>query len=78
MTMKGNTSVIEYPRPKFTRPFAFAEKNIPAFTVQPTQKLANHASFEGVVIPVAGTWTLEVLAVYSGETVRFSTPVTIR
>ena len=54
------------------------KKNIPAFSVQPTQKLANHASFEGVVIPVTGTWTLEVLAVYSGETVRFSTPVTIR
>jgi copper transport protein len=51
---------------------------IPAISAQPTQRLANHASFEGLVIPVAGEWKLEVLATYGGETVRFSTPVKIR
>jgi copper transport protein len=77
VTVQNNDGSIKNPS-AITIRFSNDAAGIPAITAQPTQRLANHASFEGVVIPVTGVWKLEVLATYGGETVRFATPVKIR
>ncbi len=77
VTVQNNDGSIKNPS-AITIRFSNDAAGIPAIAAQPTQRLANHASFENVVIPVTGEWKLEVLATYGGETVRFSTPVKIR
>ena len=77
VTVTNNDGSIRNPR-TITIRMSLATKDVPPILAEPTQRLANHASFEGVVLPFPGQWTLEVLAVYAGETVRFSTPVKIR
>jgi copper transport protein len=77
VTVQNNDGSIKNPS-AITIRFSNDAAGIPPIAAQPTQRLANHASFENVVIPVTGEWKLEVLATYGGETVRFSTPVKIR
>ncbi len=77
VTVQNNDGSIKNPS-AITIRFSNDAAGIPAIAAQPTQRLANHASFENVVIPVTGEWKLEVLATYGGETVRFSTPVKVR
>jgi copper transport protein len=77
VTVQNNDGSIKNPSALTIR-FSNDAAGIPAITAQPTQRLANHASFEDVIVPVTGDWKLEVLATYGGETVRFSTPVKIR
>jgi copper transport protein len=77
VTVQNNDGSIKNPS-AITIRFSNEAAGIPAITALPTQRLANHASFENVLIPVTGEWKLEVLATYGGETVRFSTPVKIR
>ncbi len=77
VTVQNNDGSIKNPS-AITIRFSNDAAGIPAIAAQPTQRLANHASFENVVVPVTGEWRLEVLATYGGETVRFSTPVKIR
>jgi copper transport protein len=61
--------------------FSFANadkaKSIPPIKVQPTQFLANHATYDNVVLPLKGTWTLDVIATYGSEQVLFTMPVKI-
>jgi copper transport protein len=61
--------------------FSFANadkaKSIPAIKVEPTQFLANHATYDNVVLPLKGTWTLDVIATYGSEQVLFTMPVKI-
>lgn len=77
VTVTNNDGSIRNPR-TITIRLSLAAKDVPPIQAEPTQRLANHASFEGVLLPFPGQWTLEVLAVYANETVRFSTPVKIR
>jgi copper transport protein len=57
--------------------FSLDSKNIPPIKAEPTQFLANHATFDNVVLPVKGTWKLDVIATYGAEQVLFSLPVKI-
>ncbi len=77
VTVTNNDGSIRNPR-SITIRLSLATKDIPPIQAEPTQRLANHASFERVVLPFSGQWNLEVFAVYGNETVRFSTPVKIR
>jgi copper transport protein len=57
--------------------FSLASKNIPPIKAEPSQFLANHATFDNVVLPVKGTWKLDIVATYGAEQVLFSFPVKI-
>lgn len=57
--------------------FSLEAKDVPPIKVLPTAFLANHATFEGVVLPVKGTWQLDVVATYGSEQVLFTLPVKI-
>jgi copper transport protein len=52
-------------------------KNVPPIKLDPTQFIANHATFENITIAVKGTWALDVVATYGSEQVLFSLPVKI-
>jgi copper transport protein len=61
--------------------FSFANankaKSIPPIKVEPTQFLANHATYDNVVLPLKGTWTLDIVATYGSEQVLFTMPVKV-
>jgi copper transport protein len=77
VTVTNNDGSIRNPS-AITIRMSLPSKDLPPISAEPTKRLANHASFENVVLPYPGEWTLETIATFAGETIRFSTTVKVR
>ena len=78
VTVTNNDGSIRNPSNITIRLSLATKADLPPINAEPSKRLANHATFDNVVLPYAGLWKIEAMATFASETVRFSSDVKVR